>query len=334
MVGHALKKGRSASRLAALALLGAAWAFPHAAAAEWAPTEPVEIMVHSRPGSAPDVLARFIQKIWQDEKLVPVPVTINNQPVISVGFAWLKQQEGNPHKLTVSSTSTVGAPMTGQSEVHWRELTPISLLMSEYIGLAVHPDSDINTGSEFIDRLKQDPRSLSIGFGGSRGNPNHTGIVLPAQKAGVNPADVKVVVYSSGAEARTAVLGKHIDALTNSASGLVGPLQDGQLRVLAIAAPERLSEPFQDVPTWKEQGYDVVDSNWRWIGGAGGLTDEQIAYWEDVVAKMVETDAWKEMVKADHAVTTYRKHDETLAFFEEQEATMRGVLDNLGLITK
>lgn len=323
-------------RAAAYTLVAAAAGLALSAGASlaWEPTEPIEIMVHSKPGSSPDVLARFIQQIWQKDGLVSVPVTINNQPVISVGFAWLNQHKGNAHKLTVSSTSTVVAPLMGTSDVPWQDLTPISLLLSEYIALGVAPDSELKTAQDFIDRLKQDPKSLSIGFGGSRGNPNNTAVALAAQKAGVDIANLKFVIYSSGAEARVGVMGGHVDAVSNAASGLVGPYVDKTLRILAVSSPERLAAPFQDVPTWREIGLDVVDSNWRWIGGPGGMTDEQIAYWEGIVAKTVQTKEWQEMAEANNATTTYLNHADTVKFFEEQQASMTEVLKSLDLLKK
>jgi len=328
------KTGRCRRLARALAAASLGLAVSAGAALAWEPTEPIEIMVHSKPGSSPDVLARFIQHIWQKDGLVNVPVTINNQPVISVGFAWLNQHEGNPHKLTVSSTSTVVAPLMGTSDVPWQDLTPISLLISEYIVLGVAPDSELKTAQDFIDSLKKNPKSLSIGFGGSRGNPNNTAVALAAMKAGVDIANLKFVIYSSGAEARIGVMGGHVDAVSNAASGLVGPMVDKTLRIIAVSAPERLTAPFQDVPTWREIGLDVVDSNWRWIGGPGGLTDEQIAFWEDVVAKTVQTPEWKEMVESNHATTTYLNHQDTLKFFEEQEQSMTAVLQSLDLLKK
>jgi putative tricarboxylic transport membrane protein len=304
------------------------------AEAEWRPTEPVEIMVHSRPGSSPDMLARAIQQIWQEKELVPVSVTVNNQPAQAVGFAYLNRHQGDGHKLTISSTGTVSGYFTGASDISFRDLTPISLLMSEYISLGVAADSPIQTGEDFVERLRQDPGSVSIGSGGARGNPNHTGVALVAQAAGVDPTQLRMVIYSSGAEARNAAIGGHVDAVSASAGSFIGQVEAGLLRLIAVAAPERLSGPLADVPTWNEQGYDVEDSNWRWGGGPGGLTEDQIAYWEDVFAQTVETDEWKDWVQRNNAETTYLDFEGTQAFFERQEQVLGDLLKDLGLATR
>jgi putative tricarboxylic transport membrane protein len=318
---------------AALALAANA-IHPAPAMAEWSPTGPVELMVHSRPGSSPDTLARAIQQIWQETGIVEVPVTVNNQPAQAVGFAYLNRHQGDGHYLTISSTGTISGYFTGASDISWRELTPISLLMSEFIALGVAADSPIQTGADFVERLKEDPSSVSIGSGGARGNPNHTGVALVAQAAGVDPNDLRMVIFSSGAEARNAAIGGHVDAVSASAGSFIGQVEGGLLRLIAVASEDRLSGPLADVPTWKEQGFDVTDSNWRWAGGAGGMTDDQISYWEDVFARTVETEQWKEFVQRNNAETTYLDRKDTVAFFERQEKVLGDLLNSLGLHTR
>jgi tripartite-type tricarboxylate transporter receptor subunit TctC len=302
------------------------------AQAQWKPTETVEIMVHSKPGSSPDVVARTIQKIWQDEGIVEVPVTIRNVDTQSAGFSYLKQQDGDPHKLTVSSTGTISAKVLGTTDTGFRDLTPISLLMSEFTALAVPTDSPFETGADFVAKLKEDPTAISIGTGGARGNPNHTHVARVAKAAGIDPRALKMVVFSSGADARSQVIGGHIDAVTTSVGSMLGQMESGLLKIIAVAAPERIAGA--DIPTWRELGFDVVNSNWRWGGATSGLTDEQIAFWEDAFRKATETEVWKTFVKSQEADSTYLDHEETLAFFEEEEAVLTELLTELDLVKK
>lgn len=302
------------------------------ALAEWKPVEPVEIMVHSQPGSSPDVVARTIQKIWQDEGIVEVPITVLNKATQAAGFSYLDQHKGDPYKLTVSSTGTISAKLLGTTTIGFRELTPIALLMSEYTALGVPADSPFETGTDFLEKLKEDPGALSIATGGARGNPNHAQVALAAKAVGADPRALKMVVFSSGADARTAAIGGHVDAVTASAGSMIGQMEGGLLKVIAVAAPERLPGPLADVPTWKELGFDVESSNWRWGGAAAGLTDEQIAFWEDAFRKAVETDAWKEFVQSQKADSTFLDHEQTVSFFEKEERVLQGLLTELDLV--
>ena len=318
--------------LAGIVAIGIGSALPRAARADWKPTSAVQIMVHSKPGSSPDVIARTIQKIWKQDGIVTVPVTVLNKSTQAVGFSYLLQHKGDPTKLTVSSTGTISAKLEGITTIGFKDLTPISLLMSEYIGLAVPANSPYKTGKDFMKALARDPSKFSIATGGARGNPNHTAVALAAQAVGMDPKKLKMVVFSSGADARSAVIGKHVDAVTTSAGSLIGQMQSGLLRVIAVAAPKRLSGPLASVPTWKEQGLDVVTANWRWAGATGGLKPDQIAYWEDVFAKTVETKEWKNFVAKKHAETTYLDRADTLKYFQQQEDVLKKLLTELDLI--
>lgn len=302
------------------------------ALAAWKPTGSVQIMVHSKAGSSPDVIARTIQKIWKESGIVTVPVTVLNKSTQAVGFSYLMQHKGDPTKLTVSSTGTISAKLEGITTIGYQELTPISLLMSEYIGFAVPANSPYKSGKAFMEALAKDPSKFSIATGGARGNPNHTAVALAAKAAGIDPRKLKMVVFSSGSDARSAVIGNHVDAVTTSAGSLIGQMESGLLRVIAVSSPKRLSGALSSVPTWKEQGLDVVNSNWRWAGATGGLTKDQIDYWQDVFAKTVKTAEWKKFVAKKHAETTYLDHADTLKYFGQQETELKTVLGELDLI--
>jgi len=329
---RAITKVAIRGSLASMIALGLTAASSWSAQAAWKPTGPVQIMVHTKPGSSPDVVARTVQKIWKEQGIVTVPVTVLNKSTQAVGFAYLLQHKGDPTKLTISSTGTITAKLEGITTIGFRGLTPISVLMSEYIGFAVPADSPYKTGKAFMEALAKNPSKFSIATGGARGNPNHTTVALAAKAAGIDPTKLKMVVFSSGADARSAVIGKHVDAVTTSAGSLIGQMQSGLLRVIAVSSPKRLSGPLSSVPTWKEQGLDVVNANWRWGGATGGLSADQIDYWENVFAQTVKTKQWKDFVSKKHAETTYLNHADTLKYFQQQEKALKELLRELDLI--
>jgi len=82
-----------------------------------------------------------------------------------------------------------------------------------------------------------------------------------------------------------------------SVSLLVPRLQNGSVRLLAVAAPQRLTGGMAQVPTWREQGINAVVSNWRGVVGPRGMTAGQVAFWEGALRKAVATDAWKSEVE-------------------------------------
>ncbi|WP_157961738.1 tripartite tricarboxylate transporter substrate binding protein [Acuticoccus kandeliae] len=320
----------AAATATAIGLVGAAPAM-----AEWQPTRDVEILVTTGAGSGPDQLARLIQGIWKKYDIVPVDVAVVNKPGGggAVGWAYFNRQfEGDGHAIAVGGASMISNNLTGRSDIGWHDLTPLAHLISEYIVVTVNPDSDFKTAQDLLDALKADPGAVSIGVATSKGNSNHQGIALPAKEAGVRPRDLNTVIFQSGGEARTAVMGGHIDAVPTSVGSMVKQMEGGKLRALAVASPRRLKGPMADVPTWTELGFPISVSNWRGIIGPKGMTDEQIAYWEDVMRKTVETEEWQQSLDAAYQDGEFLGHKEFADYMAKEEEAIRGLLDELGLL--
>jgi putative tricarboxylic transport membrane protein len=86
------------------------------------------------------------------------------------------------------------------------------------------------------------------------------------------------------------------------------------------------------VPTWKEQGVDMVFPHWRGIVGPADMTDEEIAYWDEVIGKLVETDAWLTLLKNNEWEPYYKDSKETIEFLKEQTSKYEGLIKDSGLI--
>ena len=90
----------------------------------------------------------------------------------------------------------------------------------------------------------------------------------------------------------------------------------GQLRAVAVAAPQRLAGPQSAIPTWKEQGFDVVEGNWRGIVGPPKLGAGELAYWDSRVAALVKTDAWADILKKYHWDAAYADSADAKRFLD------------------
>ena len=116
----------------------------------WKPERNVEIIVGSSPGTGTDRTARLIQKIWQEQKALPVTSTVVNKPGAggAVAWAYMAPKAGDAHLLQVTSYNIVTNHITGRSTLNYTDFTPLSLLISEYIGFAVKADSPYKTLAE------------------------------------------------------------------------------------------------------------------------------------------------------------------------------------------
>jgi putative tricarboxylic transport membrane protein len=294
----------------------------------------VEVIVPNAPGGGNDRLVRLLLKIAQEQKLVEPMVNVVHKPGAGVvmGLTYLNQFAGDGHHIAIMSSTFLGDYVSGRSSISPADITPIAQLFTEYVAFAVKPDSALKSAKDVLTRLTADVASLSAAISGGPGNHNHIALSMVARAAGGDPKKLKLVVYSSGADAITAALGGHVDLVVAPAASALPHAQAGRLRMIALAAPRRLDGAFAAIPVWKEFGADVVTSNWRSMVGPRALPQPQTEYWENVFARVVESDEWKKMIERDGVSNEFlrsaRMRDELKADYAE----LKSVMSALGLV--
>lgn len=299
----------------------------------WKPERAVEMVVGTAAGSGADKIARTVQKIMQDRKLLDVAVNVINRPGGggAVAYGYLHQRQGDAHLIALVSKSLLTSHITGASTVSHADLTLLAHLNAEYISVAVKADSPIRTGRDLIERLRKDPAALSVGVATALGGTNHQAVAAVLREAGIDVRKTRNVVFQSGAAAITAMLGGHIDVVPGTLGLMFPHHQSGQIRVIAVAAPRRVAGVFAEVPTWREQGYNAIVSNWRSMVGARGMTAPQIAYWEAVLQRLADSEEWKLELDRSFATADFMGAAETRKYLDADYAQLRAFLTDLGL---
>ena len=303
--------------------------------AAWKPERTVELIVGTDPGSGFDRTARILQKIWQTQHMLDVPVTVINKPGAggAIGWTYMNTHPRNGNYLSIMSPLLLSNNLTGNSPLSFHDTTPVSLLENEEIVAAVYSGSQIKTGGDFIARLKQDPASVAVGVSGI-GGQNHIALGLVAAASGIDVTKLKVVAFSGSGDVVTAVIGGHVESTFSPASSVEPQVQAGRMRAIGVSSEKRLEGVLANVPTWREQGIDAVFSNWRGIVGPKGMTADQIAYWDGIFAKTVATKDWQQEVERQHLTTHYLDGKATGAFLAQENDKLAQVLKQLGLSGK
>jgi len=299
----------------------------------WKPDKAVEIVATNAPGGGSDRIIRIMLNVLQERKdLFPVPLTIANKPGggSAVAFSYLNQHAGDGHRLVMASKAMITNNIVGRGP-HYSEMTPVVHLFSEYISVTVRPDSPLKAGRDLIERARANPASVSLGLATSIGGPNHQGVATALKLAGVDIRATRNVVFPSGGAASTALLGGHVDVVPISAAFGASLLRNGQVRVLAVAAPQRLPGVLADVPTWREQGFDAVVSNWRAMVGPKGMSAAQVAFWEDALKRFTESAEWKKELEANAWIGDFLPRAELMKMLDREQTTLRAFLAELGL---
>jgi len=167
--------------------------------------------------------------------------------------------------------------------------------------------------------------------GTALGNATHTSFALAMRAAGVDIRKMRTVVFNSGGESMTALLGGHIDAAAAAPSAMLPQLKTGKLRMLAIGAPKRLEGELANVPTWRELGVDTTFDLWRGIAGPRGLTPAQIAFWDRVLGAVAASPEWKQELERNGLQNIYKASAATAQHWKAEFDEVKTVLGELGL---
>ena len=303
------------------------------AAQSWAPQKNIELVVPNPPGGSNDKTARTVERILVTNKLIPSTLAIVNKSGGggSIAYTYVQQHPGDAHYLVVAGPALLTNHITGVSKLHHTDLTAVASLFDDYTVFAVNADSAIRTGKDLVERLRKDPKSVTIGFSPLLGSHNHIAAGLLMKAIGGNARDLKVVAYKGSADAVTNLLGGHIDLVTTAAGNVAGHVASGKLRVIAMTAPQRLTGGLANVPTWKEQGVNLVFGGWRAILAPKGLTPQQTAYWEGVLKKATEAPEWKADIDRNYWSNDFVTGAQFRKDLDKDYADMRAVLVDIGL---
>ncbi len=314
----------------ACVVLSALAAGAAAAQTAWTPTRPVEIVVFAAPGGGNDKAARYLNKIWTENKMLESVVTNKVGGGGSLAYSYVSQKTGDPHHVAIAQAGLITNHINGRSPVGLSDITVLPYIGTEPVALAVRAESPYKSLKEFVAQLKKDPGSLSISVGSTRGATNHFTMALLAKAAGIDPKQLKILVFGGGAESVTNLLGGHIDAMAQASNNAIPHQKAGKMRILAISTAKR-SAAAPDVPTFVEQGYNVVVDGWYCFVGPKGMTAAQIAYWDDQFAKTVQTEDWKKFLASSGWEWGYRNSRDNLAFLKAEYEQAKALLSDIGM---
>jgi putative tricarboxylic transport membrane protein len=318
---------RRFSLAASVALLAMAVSIP---AHAQAPME-LKIIAPAAPGGGWDQTARSMQQALVAAGLAK-SVQVVNVPGAggSVGIAqFATGAKGDGKQLMVNGFVMVGALLTNKSPVTLDQVTPIARLTEETQVIVVPANSPIKTAKDLAAAVKADVSKVTWA-GGSAGGTDHITAALFAKASGADATKVNYIPFSGGGESLAAILGGKVTAGISGYGEYEGQIKAGKLRAIGLTAPERI--PGLDVPTFKEQGFDVVLTNWRSVMAPPGITPEQRAALVDLVGKMVKSPAWTEILKQKGWDDAYLAGDDFGAFLKTEQTRVRIILTEIGLV--
>lgn len=315
-------------RIAAL-LLAAAWPAGTLAQA-FLPARPVEIVVHNAPGGGSDLLARFISTLIEKERLLPVRTLVNNRPGggSALAMAYMAERRGETHSIALFTSAWMMTPiLSPEVTAGFNDMTPIARLVLESAVVLVKADSPYRTLGDYIEAAKKEPGKLKQAGGSVQTRGNFVRLIL--QRA--TGARWVYISFPGGGERNAALLGGHVQLLVAEPHEVSEYVRNGSLRVIAQITEKRLPA-FADAPTLREAGYNVhSDPTIRGVVAPPGTARNVVAYWEEVLARMVKTGAWRRYLEENQFEDGFQRGDELVKSSAEFVARMREMLQDAGL---
>jgi len=219
--------------------------------------------------------------------------------------------------------------VTGDGVLSYNDVVPIAGVIGDYGAIAVAKDSPFKNFADVVAAYKADPKSVKMAGGSVRGSMDHLIGALAFQEAGANPNDVIYVPYDAGGKALAGLLSGETQILSTGLGEVMGARD--VVRIIGITAPERVSDA-PEVPTLKEQGFDVQFVNWRGFFGPPGM-DKAL---KKEIAKMLgdvqKTPEWEAVRKRNAWVNIYNPDKKFVKFLKTQTKEMTALMKKLGVI--
>lgn len=291
----------------------------------------LKLMAPAAPGGGWDQTARSMQQALVAAG-VARSVQVTNVPGAggSVGIAqFVNGAKGDGSQMMVNGFVMVDALAMNKSPVTLDQVTPIARLTEEIQVIVVPANSPLKTAQDLAAAVKADIAKVTFA-GGSAGGVDHVMAALFAGTVGADAKKINYIPFSGGGESLAAILGGKVTAGISGLSEYEGQIKAGKLRALGLTSAQRL--PGVDIPTFKEQGIDLVLANWRSVVAPPGISPEQRKVLSDAVEKMVKSDAWKEILKQKGWDDAYLGGDAFADFLKTEIARVTEVLKSVGLV--
>ena len=285
------------------------------------PEKPIKIIVPFSAGGGSDTFVRVIQKAIEEENLLPHPVVVINVPGAggTIGSRKLKEEEPDGYTIMCLHEGILTAKHSGKAEYGYEAFEPIAGTGEIGILVAVYKDSPYETLGDLMDAAADRPYEVS--FSTNLGAPSdYVVLMLEQAKAG---AHFRPVQNGGGAKRFHAIKGGHSDVTVFSLSEY-NQFRASGLRALGLCAKERHPN-WPNIPTAKEQGFDVERENTHFWWAPKGTPQDRIQVIQEALQKAMQSPMVLERLKEMHTDPTFLSGEALQQTLEERENKIAGV---------
>ena len=217
----------------------------------------------------------------------------------------------------------------GSGVLSYKDVVPIAGVIGDYGAIAVAKDSPFKNFKDVVAAYKANPKSVKMAGGSVRGSMDHLIGALAFQEAGADPNQVVYVPYDAGGKALAGLLSGETQILSTGLGEVMGARD--QVRIIGITAPNRVGDA-PEVPTLKEQGFDVQFVNWRGFFAPKSMSSGDVKKIAKMLGDVQKTPEWETVRKRNAWVNIYNPGRKFDSFLKKQTKEMTNLMKELGVI--
>ena len=298
----------------------------------WKPQKPIEFVIMAGKGGGADKMARLMQAVMEKNNWSSKPLTPINKPGGSGAEALVhlkgKAKSDPNHTVMVTLNSFYTTPMRQPKlGIDIAEFAPIARMAEDTFLLWVHKDSNITTVDQFVAAAKAAGNDwIMAGTGKLQEDQLLTDFLNSAY--GLN---MKYVPYKGGGKVAKQLAGKHAHSTVNNPSEQEGFHKAGITIPLAAFTPDRL-DLFPNAPTFRELGKDFVYFMQRSVVGAPGMSDEAVAYYQELFKKVFDSPEWQNYRKKKSLRGDYLSGAKLMEYWMQERDIHKAMLVKMGAL--
>jgi tripartite-type tricarboxylate transporter receptor subunit TctC len=287
------------------------------------PAKPISIIVHSKPGSAIDYMARKVAEIARKHSDVAFVVDNRSGTQGLVAMQHVLDMKADGYTLLGVTKSFLSTVMVNKSKVKLDDFQFIANMVSDPEALVSNKERNFNSLSDIIRDAQKEEIQVWIGPG--TGSRDHLMALKSWETLNIEP---KWIDYKSGPQSVLALMRNESAVYVGNPADTKGK---SDLEIISIASDKRLSS-LPNVPTFKEQGFDLNESMWRGFAFKKGVPEEAIKYVTKVLQEVVNDEEWKTYCDETYVFSNFEKEEEFSKRIAEEVEETNYYLGKAGLL--
>lgn len=277
------------------------------ASAEY-PERPITMIVAYSAGGGTDIAARTLVPFLEEYLGNDASITVTNRPGAGgeIGFTALATAEPDGYTIGfINTPNLLTIPIQRDTRYTLEDIQPIANIVYDPGAFSVLPDAGIENLEQLVEYAKANPGEVTYGTTGI-GSDDHLAALAFERQAGV---EFEHVPFDGNADVRAAVLGGHIMMASMNVSETIPDANEGTLVLLGQMAEERW-EGAPDVPTFQEQGFDIVMGSNRSLAAPAGVPEEAVQKLSEAVRATMEDPEFLEAAEEQALALSFRDTEE------------------------